>query len=1236
MVKLVPDPCGCSGIGWTPPTYLVSEEATIPQDSEDPSECQQQYPYDGGVVSIQTYSTLVERLKEIVKDNRDYIDGYYNKYRKGKEFSWSHFRISLTTTKKETEQNTSNSEDPDETERPEDEEETEERKEKKRHKALAKALCDPKPGVTHASLQIYISAQSGDIASSSQWCEDIEIHERTGRPEDLIDLLLECQPAQLDFKSIDPSLAAYLAEKIATTNTTSLQVIGMAESCDEGTIQAMGTILQSCCSSTNPQTLRLYECYNSVPYHSIQSGWEEGFRCNTSIQTLDLGQVDMSEEGFAEFVAAGVTLLQNLKGLDLSGTNGFVDHAYDSNPKPQPPLDPLVEALSSASNKKSSLTTINLNGCRIPEEFMDQLMGGICTLSSSLKDLNLSQTKCGSNALAAVGDMLQKDGCALEVLDLTSLDSPKQAINVSSIIRALSKNASLTTLKIGGNEQPAGGMKELAEALSKNTSLANLHLDTVYSIDDGFKIFFSMLSTMKGLVLLDISDNAMTDEALEILISQLESASDELSIRQIEATDMQSSESALERLSKAVSTGSITVNVSELEGWETTDSLLLVPENCNDIVVPPKRYGEGTNHVGTVAFMTEFLKNKIATFTKKEGKQPSDLAVSMGSLDSEELGVRVGWTEHGEDLPLTIRDGRVEDFAKVLVSLGVSAFHLEGELPDSLLVALQQDIFAAACTGLTLDDMIVTKTVLGLLKNLLWCSKDFESLELRRISNHEEDFPPDSVSESSDEKLPEGALKAMKTLKLERLKLAHPVTTVVREILLSATALEKLEFKCIGGDDDEPPPTHNIIGPDEALPTGSLSALKVVTLDSVKITNPVALLLKAILSSSSSALELIKLSNVKCDDLEPAKIVGQGYAKNRSVRTVEFQSVDEGISDAIQAALLTGLASLNNLEDLELKLQVCGNETVEALASIVGTSKSRKLSILFGYSCGSVDITPISLRLAKNTSMLELSVLTEGKYLADPGVASLGQALAENTTLETFHVVVPNLTFDGASVFYSHLGSMKGLKHLHFDGNYKGKARDSSTLSDTALEAFVQGLTANSSIQELSADYAYWEAAEVNAGIIKLLQSSLPTTLTSIAMKMWGGINDDHAQDIQHLFGAMATNTTITNLAIEFDCDQTLDELGKALIQNSKLETLVVTCSYLSKESVDKFAKSLCDNGTLKHLRFNVRDEEVKQLLVDCTKETSIKLAVAENARDSGLVDFVMPAMPDLLDPVAD
>ncbi|CAB9525765.1 NLR family, CARD domain containing 3 [Seminavis robusta] len=1167
MVKLRnPNGCASSCISRSYPIYLVTKEVREklgrdpPPDADsyyDPETDSDYFDYNKGTVCIRDYDAVAKMDMEV--QDQIFLVEFYEKARNGHAYRYEHLKVTLkTANEREPKQvkappppplpvdnvdvsddficpsfSGSSSSDSSESEE-EEKQETDEEIAKRR---LVASGCDSKPGVNHGKLNIY-SASRGKrqtrLSQSSQGCGNTDILERTGRPEDLIDLLFEKQPNQLQFGHVAPSLSTYLAQKAASVN--SLQVIELNNVYGDATIQLFNKLLQAFSEpgGSGPQVLRVCSG-RDMPYDFL-SALEAGFRSNSSIRTLDVGCMWLTQhccEPFCRFVALAVSSLQNLTTLDLSETKACEEDDPDvskSRPRPES-LDPLLNLMPTLMK----LTAVQLRSSRLPEELFSRLITGVCALPM-LEYLNLACTNCGPNALVSISDLLRKDGCTLKTLNLTGMFSAgqggheappsKQVIDFSSIFGTLAVNTSLTTLKLGGNDLVAGGMKQLAEAMCANTSLTNLHLDTIYCTDGGFEVFFSLLPNMRGLVLLDISDNTFEEEGLNILVDKI--ASTNLTLRHVEAVDVQSSETALGRLVEVVAkVEEMTSNVSQLDpskidDWTVKTSLYLKVKD-DTTVVPPRRYGDGEKPVGTAEFLREFVHGKIALL--KDGTvKPSDCILFLKALDSSKPGVEIE-IRHDEDeeeynpgpdkrqdFYLFASSGKLADAAKVIMNLGIPRVSVTNQISDEFFV------------GLTTQ------------------------LDCKEPSN------------------------CLKTLKIKQVKISTAGAVLMKKMLTVSSSLDHIELSDLVSDDTHDP-TFVL---DEEIPMGTLPALKTLVVSSVKLSKGNVEILAWVLSAAPS-LEKLEMRYAYAEDVDNMKTLCRGFEKNESLRflKVSFEKETEGAL----LALTKGFAFLDSV-DMDIQFNKVTPAILEALGSSLLRNKSKRVKLVFHHTCGDVDVSPLARSLKENQSLKTLSLYSgldwnsAGKMFEDAGVDALKAALIENPTIESLHIMPSNLTASAATCFYSAIGSMKGLRQLGF---VKCKRCGDRGDCKANTDVLVEGLLASETLEKLAMHYSDDDAVELFPALLQIFKAGAPATLTAIDLVL-----HDDAFDLDALFVALAANTTLKELKIQMYAEEShWEKLGKALTQNDTVEKLTIVNGF----SIDRFVALLPEMKCLKELR---------------------------------------------------
>ncbi|CAB9523483.1 expressed unknown protein [Seminavis robusta] len=408
----------------------------------------------------------------------DYRTKYYDGFLGDKgPFSYAKLYVSLQFMKEHPSPVTKDT-DEEEEENPEDEDGT--TMIRWNRSTFSSSLCDPQPGVEHAKLQVYTDGLNQNESGSCK-CgigDGFVIHERTSRPEDLIDLLFAKNPEQLEFQdNIPASLSSYFAKKMMDCKT--LQVLNVPTDwvIDEATASIFNQVLKANACLVLALTGSCTGNKDEI-FARILALLEDGIRGNTSVRHLDLSQTYLGVNQLL-FTSFALSHLPNVEILDLRNTKCSI--SSDNNDVPSIMFEPLKSAFQQSRN----LRTIKLRSCGAHEEIMDRLVGAVCTLPT-LEDLDIARSSCGSKGIEHIGQLLEKIDCKLATLDISCLGDVHgktlvNSVSLSPIAAALHKNQSLTTLKLGCNDIvpcTAEGrlLGPLAEALCVNNSLKRLHL----------------------------------------------------------------------------------------------------------------------------------------------------------------------------------------------------------------------------------------------------------------------------------------------------------------------------------------------------------------------------------------------------------------------------------------------------------------------------------------------------------------------------------------------------------------------------------------------------------------------------------------------------------------------------------------------------------------------------------------------------------------------------------------
>ena len=172
-------------------------------------------------------------------------------------------------------------------------------------------------------------------------------------------------------------------------------------------------------------------------------------------------------------------------------------------PLHSPSFSPLQSALST----NSSLTSLELTGCRPTSSLLPHIATALC-LNKSITQLGISAALSDTEAAILASKMLSQSS-HLQVLNLfrnrLSNDGTKE------LVRGLQTH-SLSSLTLASNHIGLEGARSIAEFLTRNTSLVELNLSWNYIGAEGALALSSAVTINSSLRILELGANKLGDE----------------------------------------------------------------------------------------------------------------------------------------------------------------------------------------------------------------------------------------------------------------------------------------------------------------------------------------------------------------------------------------------------------------------------------------------------------------------------------------------------------------------------------------------------------------------------------------------------------------------------------------------------------------------------------------------------------------------------------------------------
>ncbi|XP_036417140.1 ran GTPase-activating protein 2-like isoform X2 [Colossoma macropomum] len=214
--------------------------------------------------------------------------------------------------------------------------------------------------------------------------------------------------------------------------------------------------------------IRLLNLLRNYPLKDLKKKLQEKVESRSAVMLTGLG---LTEKSCAVLASALSSEKSSVKELDLSKNKSLQDSGVKK----------LCEALKSPNCK---LETLKLTSCSITDEGCAALIKALKSNPlSQLTELNLNNNK---PAVKELSDLLQKKDCKLEKLQLS--DCSITDAGCAALVKALISNHSsqLKELNLSYNKPGYSAVKELSDLLRKEEcKLEKLELEWCYITDEG-------------------------------------------------------------------------------------------------------------------------------------------------------------------------------------------------------------------------------------------------------------------------------------------------------------------------------------------------------------------------------------------------------------------------------------------------------------------------------------------------------------------------------------------------------------------------------------------------------------------------------------------------------------------------------------------------------------------------------------------------------------------------------
>ncbi|XP_039907395.1 NLR family CARD domain-containing protein 3-like isoform X1 [Simochromis diagramma] len=238
------------------------------------------------------------------------------------------------------------------------------------------------------------------------------------------------------------------------TNQTLLQDLPTEIGCSLQTNQEVVQYIKEklCENLSAERIINMFHCLNELNDHSLVEDIQ---------QSLSSGSLSTDKLSPAQWSALVFILLSSKKNLDV-----FDLKKYSASEEALLRLLPVA---------KASIKAV-MNGCNLTERSCEALSSVLASQSSSLRDLDLSNTTLQDSGMKLLSEGLKSPNCLLETLRLNGCNLTERSCEALSSVLT-SQCSSLRMLDLSNTTLEDSGMKLLSEGLkSPNCSLEALRM----------------------------------------------------------------------------------------------------------------------------------------------------------------------------------------------------------------------------------------------------------------------------------------------------------------------------------------------------------------------------------------------------------------------------------------------------------------------------------------------------------------------------------------------------------------------------------------------------------------------------------------------------------------------------------------------------------------------------------------------------------------------------------------